>query len=148
MEEDEFRATYHQVNQRRCRFEKAINAQRVGCHQAETFLLAGREGIACGSAPAQRRCEQLLQRLREAARFSLMRTRVDGPLPHNAELRVQAGGLQGIAALLVDAGGPGVTDVCALLDRARERFGALEQWPYSDIVRHMARFRGRRRHRT
>ena len=147
MEEDEYRSTYQAVNERRCVLEKALNTRKVTCSHSERFYLADREGVGCKSDAAQRRCQDLLTRMRDSARLSLQMTHIGGPLPHNKEIKVQAGGLLGLQALLHPerADGDEVTDVFALLNEAEARFGTPERYPLQDIVRHISRYQSRTR---
>lgn len=146
MEEDEYRSTYAAVNERRCVLEKAINNRAATCSQAERFYLADREGVGCKSAAAQRRCQELLTRMRDGARFTLQMTHIGGPLPHNKEIRVQAGGLLGLQALLhPERADSVVDDVFGLIDAAEQRFGALDAFPYQDMVKHITRYQSRNR---
>lgn len=147
MEEDEYRSTYQAVNERRCVLEKALNSRKVTCSHSERFYLADREGVGCQSDPAQRRCQDLLTRMREGARFALQMTYIGGPLPHNKEIKVQTGGLLGLQALLHPdrAAAEDVTDVFSLLNEAELRFGGVSDFPYQDIVKYITRFQGRPR---
>lgn len=147
MEEDEYRSTYRAVNERRCVLEMALNTRKVACSHSERFYLADREGVGCKSDAAQRRCQDLLTRMREGARFALQMTHIGRPLPHNKEIKVQAGGLLGLQAQLhpeqVDE--DEVSDVFGLLNAAEQRYGTPANFPYQDIIKHITRFQGRTR---
>ena len=147
MEEQEYRATYHALNQRRCVFEKAINSRRCNCAQSARFHLADREGVACESASGNALCIALLDALRHNARFSLHITHADGPLPHAKEIRVQIGGLLGLQRLLhpdlAEAGS--VQNINGLATEALARYGRIENLPYELIVQTLASFEGRRK---
>lgn len=147
MEEDEYRSTYAAVNERRCVLEKALNNRAATCSYAERFYLADREGVGCKSDAAQRRCQDLLNRMRDGARFALQMTHIGGPLPHNKEIKVQAGGLLGLQALLHPerAEADQVEDVFGLLNDAEQRYGGIADLPYQDMVKHITRFQGRSR---
>jgi hypothetical protein len=149
MEEDEYRATYHTVNERRCVLEKALNTRKVTCSHAERFCLADREGVGCKTDAAQYRCQALLTRMRDGARFALQMTHIGGPLPHNKEIKVQAGGLLGLQAQLFPErhDSDEVDDVFGLLNAADARFGAIADFPYQDIVQYIARYKNRTRRR-
>jgi hypothetical protein len=147
MEEDEYRSTYQAVNERRCVLEKALNTRKVTCSHSERFYLADREGVGCKSDSAQRRCQNLLTCMRDAARFSLQMTHIGGPLPHNKEIKVQAGGLLGLQALLHPERGDSdeVTDVFGLLNEAEIRFGGPVDFPYQEIIKQITRYQNRSR---
>ena len=147
MEEQEYKDTYHNLNQRRCRFEKTINSRRCTCEKALRFHLADREGIACKSAAGNALCTQLLDSMRHKARFALHMTRADSPLPHAKEIKVQTGGLLGLQALLhpEKAADQNIDNVIGLIDLAIECFGSLSDIPYDGIIQSIVRFEGRRK---
>ncbi len=149
VEEDEYRSTYHRVNERRCVFEKAVLSRRCACTLSTRFYLADREGIACDSGTAHRRCNHFIRLLRENARFALKITTLDSELPHAKEIKVQNGGLLGLQKILrSDLGQEKVADVAALTVLGESTFGSLEQFPYKEIVKFIATFEGRRRPRS
>lgn len=146
MDEDEYRDTYHSVNELPCVFEKAALGRRCGCALLRKLLIAEREAASCGSAAAHDDCQSLLQRMRESARFALRQTDVPGRLPHGKEMKVQAGGLLGLQQLL--SGGtapyPVVPDVRALVQQALAIYGDWSALPYQEIVKAIMHFEGRR----
>jgi len=149
VEEDEYRSTYRRVNERRCVFEKAVLSRRCACTLSTRFYLADREGIACDSATAERRCNHFVTLLRENARFALKITTLEGELPHAKEIKVQSGGLIGLQRILrSDLGQNNVVDVAALTVLGESTFGSLEQFPYQEIVKSIVAFEGRRRPRS
>ena len=147
MEEQEYRDTYHKLNQRRCVFEKAISSRRCTCEKAQRFHLADREGIACKSAAGNALCTELLNSMRRKARFALHLTQANAPLPHAKEIKVQTGGLLGLQALLHPgkAGQQNIDNAIGLIDLAMQRFGGLAELPYDGIIQAIVRFEGRRK---
>jgi len=147
MEEQEYKDTYHNLNKRRCLFEKTINSRRCTCEQAQRFHLADREGIACKSAEGNALCAELLNSMRHNARFALHLTRADAPLPHAKEIKVQTGGLLGLQALLhpEKAQQQNIDNVLGLIRLATQRFGKLAELPYDGIIQAIVRFEGRRK---
>ena len=147
MEEDEFRSTYYKLNTTRCPFEKALNVRRCDCTQSQRFLLAGRDGVGCQSKDSQVNCLELLTQMRSKAQFVLHLTKVEGPLPHNKEIRVQVGGLLGLQRLL----NPdremekSVDDVNHIVSEASERFGSFDNFPYEPLLKSMLAFEGRKK---
>ena len=146
VEEDEYRSTYHNINQRRCVFEKAILMRRCSCLCSARFYLADREGVACASASAHDRCSHFITLLRENARFTLKITELDSELPHAKEIKVQNGGLLGLQRILhPEWGGNKVMDIARLTALGEQTYGSLEKAPYQEIVKSIANFEGRRR---
>lgn len=146
MDNEVFRETYRAMNERFCPFEKSILTNNCGCRRAERFCIAEREGVHCGADAAQARCIELLDLLRLQARFTL-RT-IDGTtsLPHAKAMRLQVGGLRGIAlALAPEQPVPvQIDDVDGLLVAAVAHFGGLDALPYTIVVQQIAAYRGRR----
>ena len=147
MEEDVYRYTYSAVNQRRCVFEKTLNARQCDCSRMNRFLLADREGVACRSRAACHRCGRLLELMRNSARFSLQMTRIGGPLPHNKEMKAQTGGLLGLQAVVNSelTAATNVPDVYGLVDDAENVFGRIEDFPFDQLVKQIVRYEGRSR---
>ena len=146
MEEDEYRNTYQQIASVGCAFEKALTNNQARCSYARHFCLADREGYTCRSEENATICSHLLKNLRDTSRFSLKLKSVGAALPHNMEIRVQAGGLLGLQkALAMDTTQSGPEDIRSLVDRALQKFGKLDALPYADIVQSVAQFKGRKR---
>jgi hypothetical protein len=154
MEEDEYKSTYNELASVRCVFEKAlVNHQanhQAKCSLARHFCLADREGYSCDDVESSEICREILSKLRKNSLFALKLHEANGPLPHNMEIRVQAGGLAGVAksldlndgdleqSLLVD-------DIHRIIASAIEKYGTLDKLPYSKIIQSVVQFQGRRR---
>ena len=149
MDQDAFRRTYRDVNERYCAYEKSVLTNECQCSQAERFCIAEREGVRCGDDDAQAQCLEVLALLREAARFALRAASEEGVLPHGKAMKIQVGGLRGIrAALDPDASTSApIDDVHGLLCRARDAFGGLAALPYSAIMREVAAYQVKKRSR-
>jgi len=147
MEEDEYRSAYNRINQQRCIFEKSINARRCACSKSKRFLLAGREGVSCDCAEDLQLCTEVLDEIRNKARFSLQLTQIHGTLPHNKEIRVQVGGMQGLrdATIEDNSGRLNVDDISVVIKAAINKFGNIESLPYSEIIKSVAACEGRRK---
>ena len=151
MDQDAFRETYHDVNERACVFERAVLTHQCDCSRAERFCIAEREGVACRSEEGHGRCAALVETLRSQARFALRdaAARDGDALPYGKAMRVQVGGLRGLRAVIDPGAGEAgpVDDVYALVTRALDRYGSLGSLPYSAIMPHIAAYRGRTRSR-
>ena len=148
MEEGEYRQIYHQVNEQRCVFEKSILSRQTMCRHAHRFCLADREGVSCHDQAGHAQCQQLLTELRNKALFALKLTRIDGPLPHAKEVKVQTGGLLGLTALL-DAQSEitQVEDIIAVIHTAISKYGSIAQFPFDEITRRIVLYQSRQRRR-
>ena len=143
MDEIQYRDTYHSVNERRCHFEKTINARVCTCRHMRRFNLADREGVGCTDPKAHRNCADWLHAVRQASCFALSQPGPVDILPHRLEAKVQAGGLAGLARLI--SGDPDVDDVASLLDRAIDHYGKIPGIPMPDIVAAVAEYELRQR---
>lgn len=146
MEEDEYRSFYHAINQQRCVFEKTILSRRAHCHHAHRFNLADREGVGCQHPDAAKLCQATLALMRDKALFALKMTRLEGPLPHAKEIKVQTGGLYGLQQILGNGDNTTpIADIIALLQSALDRYGNIHALPYEEIARSIVHFEGRTR---
>jgi hypothetical protein len=142
MDETEFRNTQAQLNARPCAFGKAILVRCCSCSRAQKVLLAEREEIACLSPGAHARCAEAVATLREKALFALRMTHLESALPHGKEIKVECGGALGIQAAL---GIPGpVEDLHELMETALDRYGTLDDLPYSEIMKSVVGYQARR----
>ncbi len=148
MDQDAFRETYREVNPTYCAFEKSVLTNECQCLLAERFCIAEREGVHCAQTEAHSRCLHWLELLRSHARFALRSDEERRLLPHGKAMRLQVGGMRGVARLL--AGREDVAeDVDTRLAALAERYGSLDGVPFSeimpDLVAYQVRKRARRR---
>ncbi len=142
MDEKEYRSAYATLNPVRCVFEKAINSRQCNCSKSTRFNLADREGVACNDNSAQQHCVSLINQLRDNARFLLQQKTIDGQLPHNAEIKIQNGGIQGLQQCITGNSSQ-QDDIAQLVELAIEEFSCLEQLPYNAIVQIMSTYQTR-----
>ncbi|MCF7983883.1 MAG: hypothetical protein K9L70_05720 [Thiohalocapsa sp.] len=146
MDNDIFRRTYNDINERFCPFEKSILTNNCRCARAKRFCIAEREGVNCTADQAQSRCIELLDLLRMQARFALKTTDGHAALPHAKAMRVQVGGLRGLHAALSpeDEVPQQIENVDGVITAAIARFGNLGALPFQVIVQQITAYRGRR----
>lgn len=126
-----------------CRFGKALLARFCECDRSRRHAIAEGESVSCTEPAAAQRCAALGDALRAASVF-VLRAHPGAALPHAAELRLQWGGLQGLAQALGNPDASAV-NVHALVALGEARFGAISALPYEQIVRAIAACRPRRR---
>lgn len=143
MDEIQYRETYHSVNERRCHFEKTLNARVCACAHMRRFNLADREGVGCTNPESHQNCADWLHAVRRAACFALSQPKPTDILPHRLEAKVQAGGLLGLAELFGST--HHVIDISDLLNHAIGRYGTVSDIPLQDIVTAVAEYEPRRR---
>jgi hypothetical protein len=144
VEENEYKSTYSKIASIRCEFEKALTNNKAKCSYSRHFCLADREGYACRSREASEKCRNLLHMLRENSRFILKMQNTGSKLPHNMEIRVQVGGLNGIQTLLGPERQDKIENIFALIEQAESVYGSLEMLPFNQIVQSISRYRGRK----
>ena len=158
MDEQEYKATYNRINPLKCVFEKAMCSLKCNCSQGSMFRLADRHGFSCHSPVHQKNCADLLNHLRARTRFVFKLTDIDGPLPHNKEIRVQNGGLLGLQKLLYGespdainenrANDGRVNDVSGLVDELLKNYGSIERLPYDRVMPMVMAYEARPRRRS
>ena len=144
MEENEYKSTYSEIANIRCEFEKALTNNKAKCSHSRHFWLADREGYACKSRESSAKCRELLGLLRENSRFILKLQQAGDKLPHNMEIRVQAGGLFGIQSLFTTGQLDRIENIFALVEQAEIEFGSFEMMPFSQVVQSVSRYQGRK----
>jgi hypothetical protein len=145
VEENEYKSTYGEIASIRCEFEKALTNNKAKCSYSRHFCLADREGYACKSSELSANCRKLLEMLRENSRFILKMQQSSNQLPHNMEIRVQVGGLNGIQTLLTpEQRDKKIEDIFDLVEQAEIEYGSLEKLPYSRIVQSISSYQGRK----
>jgi hypothetical protein len=145
MDEDAFKSACDDINRLPCVFENALLSGCAVCELSVGHALAERQIIACTSPVARVDCGQLAALLREKSAFALRLTSTQRILPHAMIMKIQCGGLRGLQ-LALDAK-TGIADVRRLVLKGREQFGELAALPFSEIVKGVAAFQLRKRHK-
>jgi hypothetical protein len=136
MDENEYRSTYHALNEIRCVFEKSILTLSCRCQHQEKFNLAEREGIRCRQPDAQNLCHAFLSEIRRQARFALGLTEIVGNLlPHSKEIQVQKGALLGLTPALPNLPDAPITDIHTLIADAIDQAGGnVDDFPFHRLI--------------
>lgn len=147
MDQDAFRRTYREINERFCAYEKSVLGRKCTCSKAKKIYIAEREGVHCTSDEGQEQCLDFLEQLRHFARFALKSNDQKAALPHGKAMRLQVGGLRGLyTALYEDQTIPEtIDDVFGLISQARETFSGLDNLPYQPLIQQVAAYKGRQR---
>ena len=126
-----------------CPFERGLLSRCVVCFKAKRLLLAEREAITCTEQPACDLCQAFHKALHDNARFALHMDS-NAPWPFGKEIRAQCGGVLGLKTVLGhETQEP--PDVAALVAEGLERYGEIERFPYSEIMRGVVHYEPRRR---
>jgi hypothetical protein len=127
-----------------CAFARALLARQGNCPLATVSFAGEAQRPLCASPVANANCTTLHALLRERATFALKLPPPASPLLHAAELRLQCGGLRGLAAALGEpATAP--TDIHALVTRARIACDGLLGIPFATVVASIVSWEGRPR---
>ena len=130
----------------RCPFRRVLLPGDFGCRHAT--VVTRREGpdIACGAAETNTLCGEVLARLKEAGLPALGFVDDLTQLPHGVAMKVQMGGLLGLARLMGRGDtAAAVDDVGTLIVAAVDRYGGAAAIPCADLVADMASFQLKRR---
>lgn len=139
LNEEAYRRARIEAEHLPCPFGKAVLARCCQCSLSLKHNIAEREVAACSDRAAQAVCQVLLDLLLEKALFALKHAQ--SGIPHAKAMKIQCGGLAGIAEVC----GSSLEDVHALVLRAIEKFGSLDDLPYSEIMKSIAAFEIRKR---
>jgi len=144
VDESAYHNARNELNRLPCVFERALLARHAVCELATSHQIAERETVACSQAAAHRDCARMAELLREKSSFALHLAATQRILPHAMVMKIQCGGLDGLKTLLdADALAPNVRRLVRL---AVERYGQLDELPFSAIVQGVAAWKVRRRH--
>jgi len=127
-----------------CAFAKAVAAGQGRCPLVTLVAVGETERPCCSSPVANTNCRTLHALLRERSTFVLRLPPPASPVSHAVELRLQCGGLRGLAASLGYGEEP-PADIHALVTRARAAFGGLLGIPFDTVVAAIARWEQRPR---
>ena len=147
MDQDAFRRTYRELNERFCAYEKSILSRKCTCTKAKKLNIAEREGVHCTADDAQAQCLEFLDKLRSHARFALKTNDQQAVLPHGKAMRLQVGGLRGLYVALHEGEAiPDIIDnVYGLISQARETFDGLDNLPFQPLIQQVAAYKGKQR---
>lgn len=144
MDEQEFENTYRNYIHELCPFQKAILSTTFSCKLCQKVVIAEREAVTCGDANARHACRLFIQKLKDNAGFALKHLEKNAPMPHNKEIKLLCGGLQGLGEILTDAtSNTPLTDVYTLLTLSVNQYGHVEQIPYHRLVRAITTYQPR-----
>ena len=139
LNEEAYRKAREDAQRLPCPFAKAILARCCQCSLCLKHNIAEREVASCSDSTAQSACQALVDLLLDKALFALKHAQSE--IPHAKAMKIQCGGLAGIA----EACGASRDDVHALVLTAVEKFGSLDDLPYSEIMKSIAAFEIRKR---
>lgn len=130
----------------KCPFASALITGLALCRHAEQVVRRGGSEYDCRSAEDHAACVGLFDRLKAAALPAFGVEDDLGSMPHSVLVKVQCGGLRGLARLSGQEAEP-IADIAALRDQSLRGSGGLDGLPVADLVPDMTAFRTERRGR-
>ncbi len=103
--------------------------------------------MQCRSPAAQEVCELLSEQLHEQSRFALGITHLPQQMTSNMELRIQCGGINGIASCIEEDEQTPPVDIYTLVEKAVAQFGTIADIPYSRVAQSISQWKPKRRGR-
>lgn len=141
--ESAYKAIYGEMVRLACPFEKVILSRCADCELAQKLNIAEREAVACRSVAASEHCTALRGLMHQNALFALKLSQPVSALPHAKEMKIQCGGLLGIRRLL-DPDAPRCENIHAMTESFQASHENLSDLPWSEIVKEITAFKGRR----
>jgi hypothetical protein len=130
----------------KCPFASALIADLASCGQAEHVVRRGGSEYDCRSAEDHSACQDLFDRLKGAALPALGVEDDLTSMPHSVLVKVQCGGLQGLARLAGRGSGP-IEDIASLRKQVLDEAGGVPGLAVAGLVPDIMAFRAERRGR-
>ncbi len=126
----------------KCAFSHPLMVGEFRCANGQPIVRRGGPGVGCGSESAHRRCARLFDNLKSESLTALGLQDDPLSLPHSILVKIQCGGLTGIARMLERRSGD---DVAAMLDAAELQFQGIDAVPVHQLVEEISAYRVKRR---
>ena len=133
------------MSREHCPFRKTILGGSCSCHLALKTHLPTGCSVSCSDDGAWDQCDELLGELVVAAKFVLQFMEDTDSLTHGKFMKIQHGGLLGLARLMNDDESTTVDDIHALVNSARQRYNSLHDIPYQELLDDIANWQLKRR---
>ena len=130
----------------KCPFASALVTGLASCGQAEQVVRRGGSEYDCRSATDHAACQGLFDRLKAAALPAFGVEDDLTSMPHSVLVKVQCGGLQGLARLAGQESEP-IEDIASLRDRVLGEAGGLPGLQVAGLIPDITAFRAERRGR-
>lgn len=129
----------------KCPFTSPLISGDFACSHAHAVTRRGGADIGCDSTLAAEACGALFERLKEAALPAFGVPDDPTQMPHSVLVKLQYGGLLGLAERLDAADAERVEDVSALVVRAKQVWHTIEAIPAESWADRMTGFKLKRR---
>ena len=133
----------------KCSFTATLIKEDFACEQAHLVTRRGGPDIACASATASERCQKLFEKFKQVGLPAFDATDDLLETPHSVFTKIQFGGLLGMAQDIANAPGvQRVDNIFQLVERALQRYSAIDDIPYQKYVSAMKQCKIKRRRRA
>ena len=135
------------MEEHKCAFSNTLVTNQFGCEKGAQVTRRGGPDVVCASDEAHQQCENLFQRMKQAA---LPAFGVEDDLlsmPHSVQMKIQFGGLLGLQRLQ-DKGtdeSTVVKNIHGLVGQAIGKHGGLDAIPCQTFVEDMTSYKLKRR---
>ena len=126
-----------------CPFSKPIIGNWCQCTQANLAERCAGKMICKQSDKYLAGCRELVSIFKEKSRFVLGLSQHHDELTHMQLMKIRCGGLQGMHRVLSD--NKHTPDVLETLELTRQRFGSVNEFPFSEIVKDIQDFNHRKK---
>lgn len=133
------------MNEDRCSFSEPLLNSGFGCSCATPVTRRAGPDIACRSSAAAKQCGALLEAFKSVG-LPVFGCEDDLlTMPHSVLMKIKAGGLLGLKALVDGGNGTTVDDIAGLVERAVTNFGEVTGIPCDRLTDDMEKQSVRRR---
>ena len=133
------------MSREHCPFRKTILGGTCACQFALKTHLPTGCSVSCSDDSAWDQCDELLAEMLGAAKFVLQFIEDTDSLTHGKFMKVQHGGLLGLARLMSDNKSTIVDDIHALVNSATQRYSSLQNIPYQELLDDISNWELKRR---
>lgn len=129
-----------------CPFSKPILGQWCACAYSRVADRCSGKMVCTQVDERRDTCLQLVQLLKENARFTLNLSNTDAQINHAQAMKIKCGGILGMQRILESdsEASPSIVDI---IEQAQKRFGSIDAFPYGDIIRDISGFSHRKARR-
>lgn len=133
----------------KCSFAATLIKEDFACEQAHMVTRRAGPDIACASETASERCQKLFAKFKQVGLPAFDATDDLLETPHSVFTKIQFGGLLGMAQDITEASdAQRVDNIFQLIERALQRYGAIDDIPYQQYVSTMKQCKIKRRRKA
>lgn len=128
-----------------CPFRKTILGGSCSCCLAQKTHLPTGCSVSCGDDAAWDQCDELLNIMITSSQFVLHFVEDSDSMTHGKLMKVQHGGLFGLAKIINGSESQDVDDIYTLVNKAKQTYKTLQDIPYSLLLNDIEAWQLKRR---